>query len=60
MGAKIIRTAFPEVAGGGGSRTTLDKINFTVPEQFSFFNAESGAVTPSTVSIEGRGPAVTA
>jgi hypothetical protein len=42
--------------GGGQSRTTLDKIKFTVPEQFLFFNAEPGCVPPSTVSIEGRGP----
>ena len=54
--APLYRCTMEVAEGGGQSRTTLDKIKFTVPEQFLFFNAEPGCVPPSTVSIEGRGP----
>ena len=49
-----------DVAGGGRkTRTTLDKIKFTGPEQILFFNADAEPLRPSTVSIEDAGPAVT-
>ena len=40
----------------GACPPSLDKIKFTGPEQFLFFNADAGSPRPSTVSIEGRGP----
>ena len=45
--------------GGKETRTRIEQIKFTVPEQILFFNADAGSLRPSTVSIEDAGPAVT-